>query len=68
MMFRNLKKDLIEAFKAERSIKQQETYCQMSDELKKNTKNIHVIDFNVNRPVEEEYEELDKLFGIEKQK
>ena len=55
-------------FKVERSIKQQETYCQMSDELKKNTKNIHVIDFNVNRPVEEEYEELDKLFEIEKQK
>ena len=55
-------------FKVERSIKQQETYCQMSDELKKNTKNIHVIDFNVNRRVEEEYEKLDKLFGIEKQK
>ena len=55
-------------FKVESSIKQQETYCQMSDELKKNTKNIQVIDFNVNRPVEEEYEELNKLLGIESKK
>lgn len=55
-------------FKVESSIKQQETYCQMSDELKKNTKNIHVIDFNVNRTVEEEYEELNKLLGIESKK
>ena len=55
-------------FKIESSIKQQETYCQMSDELKKITKNINVIDFNVNRPVEEEYEELNKLLGIESKK
>ena len=55
-------------FKVESSIKQQETYCQMSDELKKITKNINVIDFNVNRPVEEEYEELNKLLGIESKK
>lgn len=55
-------------FKVESSIKQQETYMKMAEELEKNTKNIKVINFNTNKSLEEECEELDKILDIKEKK
>ena len=40
----------------------------MAEELEKNTKNIKVINFNTNKSLEEECEELDKILDIKEKK
>jgi len=55
-------------FRVESSIKQQETYMKMAEELREISKNIKVINFNTNRPLEEEYKELDELLEIKEKK
>ena len=54
------------AFAVESSIKQQNMYKEIADELEENTKNIKVINFNTNIPVEEVYKRLDDLLGMQK--
>lgn len=51
-------------FNIENSIKQQEMYQILSDELKKKTKNIKVIDFNNNISESDMKEKINKLFNI----
>lgn len=53
-------------FKAESSINQQRVYKEMADELEKTTKNIKVINFNTNRDLQDEYNELNRILEINK--